>query len=664
MEKYNTSRFVILLAVLLGGVALIAAQTGTSGPQRSASAPGPVDVSFVRPGLVIKVTGAEIAADGTIRARFTVADLKGLPLDRLGVETPGAISVSFIAAYVPKGGKQYTAYTVRMPVSPITGVAAEQATGENNGLFTKTGDGEYTYTFSTRAPATIDRTAIHTIGAYGSRNLTEFDYGTQYDDDVFHFVPDGSAPAALPRDVIRTATCNRCHHDMAFHGGSRKTMEVCILCHTPQTTDPDTGNTVDMPVMVHKIHMGADLPTVQAGGKYQIIGNRQSVHDYSEVRFPADARNCTACHEQGDARQAAAMFDANRAACGACHDNVSFATGENHVDLPQFSDNQCTTCHIRQGELELDASILGGHTIPRKAASLPGVVLDILEVSGAGPGKNPTITFSIKDKSGNPLEPAQMARLNFRIAGPATDYTTLISEDARKAQGSGGQYTWTTAAPLPANAKGTWTVSLEGRRDLKLLEGTRKELSVRDTGMNKTIHFAVDGSPAQPRRVSVTTQKCNACHDSLAAHGDSRNQVENCVLCHNPTLVAGRGAEAQPVQMAVMIHRIHRGKALTRPYKVGNANFNEVGYPGDLRNCAACHVNGSEQLPLPAGLQPVAAPNEPINPMPPATAACLGCHDSLEAAAHAKANTGRLGESCAVCHGPDAAYAVNRVHAH
>ncbi|MCC6859153.1 MAG: hypothetical protein IT158_11350, partial [Bryobacterales bacterium] len=311
-----------------------------------------------------------------------------------------------------------------------------------------------------------------------------------------------------------------------------------------------------------------------------------------------------------------------------------------------------------------DASILGGHTIPRKAASLPGVVLDILEVSGAGPGKNPTITFSIKDKSGNPLEPAQMARLNFRIAGPATDYTTLISEDARKAQGSGGQYTWTTAAPLPANAKGTWTVSLEGRRDLKLLEGTRKELSVRDTGMNKTIHFAVDGSPAQPRRVSVTTQKCNACHDSLAAHGDSRNQAENCVLCHNPTLVAGRGAEAQPVQMAVMIHRIHRGKALTRPYKVGNANFNEVGYPGDLRNCAACHVNGSEQLPLPAGLQPVAAPNEPINPMPPATAACLGCHDSLEAAAHAKANTGRLGESCAVCHGPDAAYAVNRVHAH
>jgi cytochrome c556 len=47
----------------------------------------------------------------------------------------------------------------------------------------------------------------------------------------------------------------------------------------------------------------------------------------------------------------------------------------------------------------------------------------------------------------------------------------------------------------------------------------------------------------------------------------------------------------------------------------------------------------------------------------PMAAACLSCHDSLGAAAHADANTGELGESCATCHGEGKSYAVTRVHA-
>ena len=53
-------------------------------------------VSFVRPGLAIKITSASLASDGTIAVQFTLADPKGLPLDRNGVDTPGPVSTSFV----------------------------------------------------------------------------------------------------------------------------------------------------------------------------------------------------------------------------------------------------------------------------------------------------------------------------------------------------------------------------------------------------------------------------------------------------------------------------------------------------------------------------------------------------------------------------------------
>jgi hypothetical protein len=52
-----------------------------------------------------------------------------------------------------------------------------------------------------------------------------------------------------------------------------------------------------------------------------------------------------------------------------------------------------------------------------------------------------------------------------------------------------------------------------------------------------------------------------------------------------------------------------------------------------------------------------------ISPAGPVTAACTSCHTSLEAASHADINTGRLGESCTVCHGGTADFSVDKVHA-
>jgi OmcA/MtrC family decaheme c-type cytochrome len=678
LVKLRTVKYIGLLfalVVLIGSVALVSAP----GPIYTASNKefyaDPNLINFVRPGLTMKVTSASIAADGTIKASIALTDPKGLGLDRLGVTTPGAVSVSFLVAYLPKGKTQYVSYITRAVTSPITGNTATQATGDSGGTWETTGDGQYTYTFKTKAPSGYDRTATHSIGIYGNRNLSEFDLPTNYDDDVFNFVPDGS-PVVNVRDVVRTATCNNCHDQLAAHGGSRRSAGLCVMCHTPQTTDPDTGNTVDMPVMVHKIHMGDQLPSVVAGKPYQIIGFNQSVADYSTVAFPADPRRCNACHD-GSASQANNYLKANRAACGACHDNVNFATGENHVNLPQVSDNQCTTCHTPEGELEFDASIKGAHTIPTFSRELAGVQFQLFTVENVGAGKKPIITFSIKQKDGTPILPSKMTRLSFILAGPNTDYVALpagyVSESAISAAQCNSDatncwYSFNTA--LPADAKGSWTIGVEGRVDRKIYPGTTLEQTVRDAGVNKEIAFSVDGSKVVARRTVVATENCNKCHAFLSAHGGTRNRTDHCVLCHDP-VHTDSSTPARTIDFRVLVHKIHTGENLEAPYKWGSTDFAEVRYPalspsgegGDRRNCAMCHVNSSEQLPLAAGHAKVNDPSAYFNPLGPATAACLSCHTSVDAASHALINTSTLGESCTVCHGSSADFSVSRIHA-
>jgi OmcA/MtrC family decaheme c-type cytochrome len=120
--------------------------------------------------------------------------------------------------------------------------------------------------------------------------------------------------------------------------------------------------------------------------------------------------------------------------------------------------------------------------------------------------------------------------------------------------------------------------------------------------------------------------------------------------------------------MKYMIHKIHTGEELALDYTVygfGSTpiNFNEVLYPGDLRNCESCHVAGSYDVPLPEGTLPTVTQRDWYTPMQPAAAACISCHGSVDAAAHAYTNTAPFGEACASCHGSEREFAVTKVHA-
>lgn len=188
--------------------------------------------------------------------------------------------------------------------------------------------GLYEFTFP---PVTVgttsgfDRTKTHTIGAWMRRTVAQ---GGDIDaaGATFNFVPAGAG--AVQRDeVISDAACNRCHGFVEAHD-SRRGTQLCLTCHSPQTNDPETERTVDFKVMIHKIHRGSLLPSVRAGEPYYIVGNRQTVHDWTEAAFPwhdHGVQHCTVCHtggeDSGNWRTRPTL-----AACTSCHDNVQFTS--------------------------------------------------------------------------------------------------------------------------------------------------------------------------------------------------------------------------------------------------------------------------------------------------------------------------------------------------
>jgi OmcA/MtrC family decaheme c-type cytochrome len=530
--------------------------------------------------------------------------------------------------------------------------------------------------------------------------------------------------------VIRTASCNTCHDQLVFHGGHAVGLEQCVLCHQPQNADPTSGNTLDLKVMAHKIHMGSQLPSVigtptTPGVPYIIYGYMNSPNDFSAVVDPADPRRCAVCHSQtasptpgtgvapGTAptavpKQAKAFLtNSSRAACGACHDDVNFATGANHAGGFQTNDGQCMNCHIPQGQTPFDASIMGAHVVPNDTPAtypqnpdtlISSIVVTITGITNTKAGQKPVVAFTVKDLNGNVilLNDPTLDGLKFTMAGPTSDYgytsfgsdvTTpgYVAEDGTQGTcDASGNCKYTFQHAIPASATGTYAIGVESVRLENVLPKTNAAQEVSSGAPNQVSYFSVDGSAVQPRRTVVAETNCNQCHVNLTEHGNRRNNPEYCVLCHNPsnTDISKRpaGQTPQTINMAVMVHRIHNGVNAAadgpkNPFIVDTTDFSGVLYPAFgpngssnyMQNCSMCHVNDSESN-LPLGLNQVMDPQGWINPVQSISSACSGCHVSKAEASHFAANggdpaTSALGEACTVCHASGAQFAVDAVHA-
>jgi OmcA/MtrC family decaheme c-type cytochrome len=701
-------------------------------------------------GLQVGILGASVSPAGIAMVTFTMTDDANVPVTPTTSRTsdPNKARARFYLARLE------TAAESAVPVPPtftryvnyVTSSSSGQPTYEGGGSLAllDSSTGTWVYTYSTvLGPGFMD-TLTHTVGMQVQRTYDGDDLSAN---PLFNFVPDGS-PVTVVREPVTTAECNACHNPLALHGGSRREVGLCMLCHTdqPGAVDPDTGNTIDFGSMVHSIHRGKHLPTVEngpVGTKYWIIGYHSSEHIYGEkvqscdkgpfptmpctsdadcgvggtctdektvgVGYPQDIRNCAKCHTDG-ATAANHQAAPTTGPCTGCHNDVNPSLvvtaagppGTNHAAGP-WAESDCRFCHAATGP-EFGTSVAGAHTIPLESAQLPGLVAELLTASGA-PSGPVTVEFRLTDGGGTPitdLGAADINRVRIVLDGPTSDYA--VPEIRATVYGSGssgvltgpdpaGVWTYVSAAALPGTASGSWGVAMEARTNyVDLLDPVGGvHTSIREPADNPVLAFSVDGSPLEERREVAATANCASCHGTTAQgfsfHGGSRNEVAFCVFCHNPIMTDfdarepvvipdGASPVNEPIGFKHMIHKIHTGEELeSKPYIIYGHNsnpyeFSEVLYPGNRADCAKCHVDDSHLLPLPAGVLPtvlsiVSGGSEVVTgSIPPIQDACLACHGSAAAQAHAQSNTAPSGaEGCPVCHAEGRDAPVSEVHA-
>src|SRR5436305_3101900 len=167
-------KYLLLIAVAALVVPLGAQKSGTAQKPRFSFMDSNA-INYIRPGITAKVVSAGVAKDGTITARVKIADPKGIPLDMDGINTAGPVTLRFIAAAIPAGQKQYLAYTTTVAKATSNSNPSQtQAATDSGGTFVKNAEGDYTYTFKTKAPANFDPAVTHAIGVSAQRDLSEF----------------------------------------------------------------------------------------------------------------------------------------------------------------------------------------------------------------------------------------------------------------------------------------------------------------------------------------------------------------------------------------------------------------------------------------------------------------------------------------------------------
>jgi OmcA/MtrC family decaheme c-type cytochrome len=364
----------------------------------------------------------------------------------------------------------------------------------------------------------------------------------------------GGATTLEPREVVKIENCERCHVDLRVHGGNRKEVKNCVLCHVSGSEDRNVasvlggtpGVSVDFRVMIHKIHNGEHLPSVNGVGTnpngtrnyaatptpYILVGNSNSQHDFSDVPFPVwpnltfpmprdqgytaltsgqkaqedtiltGVTRCEKCHGDPDgagpltapAQGDNAYTQPSRRACGACHDDIDWTLPytSNLATMPaQGNDSSCLFCH---GEFSGTLNPVTSHVHPINDPLVnPGIHFEVTNLTEAGannndgriqPGEKVAFTFNMHDDVGNPVTPSGWASLS-----PAGSVNVAIAGPTNNRN-----LLLNTSLPLAGipGAGPSFTVNVPEIVQLEYVGDSTAALDVFTT--SRTPHWAVSGA--------------------------------------------------------------------------------------------------------------------------------------------------------------------------
>lgn len=441
-------------------------------------------------GLRLAIEAATVNSERRVEVTYRVTSTVGTSRGRSGLTNNWTLATLAADPTGVPGAQSYESLLLNagQPVL-VNGAEQRQPGSETENELTPAeslGDGRFKYTFSTVLPEGYPTGQTYRVGVFSQVESQPGQLPVLIEEDrpnvVFDFVPAGGTPQS--RELVSEAACNTCHGEVRAHGGGRRGVAICTTCHTTQLYDPDTidpalldpsvvttkvqyqgasapANPLDLGRLVHRIHRGKRLQTVQnvlraaspAGtppapppnqaailaspfARYAVVGFNDSVNTYGEARIrtengvpslgasgvafppPNDVRNCAQCH-QGAKDAGLHLTTASRRACTGCHVDVWF---EQARPVPEFhvahttnngpglgglfaNDQSCRACHSQEfapvGAPEYGRYIGNAHVVPIHSRQLPGLSVEIIGFTVDSATRVPTIVFRLLNGNGS-----------------------------------------------------------------------------------------------------------------------------------------------------------------------------------------------------------------------------------------------------------------------
>ncbi len=533
--------------------------------------------------VTAKITSASIdATSGKVTVTYTVVDASnkpvsglkavGLAVAKLVPPANGEVSTHWVP-YIYSAATAGTGAWNNPPYNTPAATTVYQATRESastdptkGGTLTESATTPGTYTYVSlvnvntatqgTTPITYDPTLTHRVAIMGGGHS-----GATFDTE-FDFVPNGS-PVTLTRNIVQSESCRECHGPLfKAHGGDRLNVETCVMCHNPSTVDPQSGNTIDFKVMLHKVHAGVDRATAAGpdgiffddpktvaneaadNNPYVIWGYGNAKTDFSDIEYPAVLSNCTKCHQQSNPAKPLQDVDnwklkPSTATCTSCHDNLDLsaplATSQHgvpgNIKGPK-PDTTCTVCHDTAGSDVNNPGIPWDHNWeikdPRNISEF-NMNITVTLPDGTQPvggffvaGQTPVLHISMKDMlTGTPIDMSSLPQddtgtgegclvtgcptrdgkylgASLFVHGPRAQNKPVLSYNARAV------FVAASAGPWNLTAAKTLYVVFDGGKDLIVDDITGGDTITKSAAVTVTLPTSGALKPASITAVTPT----------------------------------------------------------------------------------------------------------------------------------------------------------------